>query len=417
MSRSMEAHAAYAATLDSEDPLGGFREEFVAAPEVRCYLDGNSLGRPTRASAARLAAFATQEWGTRLIRGWDEDWFEMPLRLGDRIGALTLGAAPGQTFVGDSTTVILYKLICAALDARHGRDEIILDSGNFPTDRFVLEGIARDRGKTLRWIHPDPVHGVSSAEVEALLGERTALVVLSHVAYRSGQLTDVPTITAHAHQAGALVLWDLCHSAGAVPVQLDAWEVDLAAGCTYKYLNAGPGAPAFGYVAHRHQESLHHPVQGWMGAADAFAMGPAYRPHPGIRKFISGTPPVTGMIALEGMLDLIERAGITAIREKSVALTTFVTEVVDDLLLPLGARYASPRDPAQRGSHVTVDHASFAGLLSELWEQGVIPDFRGPDGLRLGLSPLSTGFQEALTGVAAIQQALSARLTPHARQT
>ncbi|MDZ5076866.1 kynureninase [Nesterenkonia sp. HG001] len=395
-----------AADLDARDPLAPLREEFLLPEEVRSYLDGNSLGRPTRAAAARLGSFAVDEWGARLIRGWDESWFELPLRLGDRIAALTLGAAPGQTFVGDSTTVILYKLIRAALTAQPDRDEIILDAGNFPTDRYVLEGIARDHGMTLRWIEPAPVDGVGLDDVEALLGERTALVVLSHVEYRSGHLADLPGITAAAHRHGALVLWDLCHSVGSVEIALDTCGVDLAVGCTYKYLNAGPGAPAFGYVAHRHQGGLQQPVQGWMGAADPFAMAPAYQPHPGIRRFISGTPPVTGMIAMESMLDLIEKASMPAIRQKSVALTGFATELVDVLLLPEGVRYSSPRDPAHRGSHITVDHEDFGSVLPQLWKQGVIPDFRPPHGLRLGLSPLSTSFTEVLLGVETIRRVL-----------
>lgn len=406
MATQTHSFAARAAALDAEDALAPLRDEFVLSCEVRSYLDGNSLGRPTRAAAERLGRFAVEEWGARLIRGWDESWFDLPLSLGDRIAALTLGAAAGQTFIGDSTTVILYKLIRAALEAQGDRDEIILDSGNFPTDRYVLEGVARDHGMTLRWLQAHPVDGVALADVEALLGERTALVVLSHVEYRSGQLADLPGITSAAHRHGALVLWDLCHSAGAVEIALDASDVDLAVGCTYKYLNGGPGSPAYGYVARRHQEHLRQPVQGWMGAADPFAMGPEYVPHQGVRSFISGTPPVIGMIAMDGMLDLIERAGMRAIRAKSVALTRFAEELVEDLLVPVGARFSSPRDPQRRGSHVTVDHEDFAAVLPRLWEQGVIPDFRAPHGLRLGLSPLSTSFEEVRIGVEAIREVL-----------
>ncbi|GAA3065906.1 MULTISPECIES: kynureninase [Actinomycetes] len=397
-----------AAALDAADPLAHLRDEFVLDEQVRSYLDGNSLGRPTRTAAERLGRFAVEEWGARLIRAWDESWMELPLRLGDRIARLTLGAAEGQTFVGDSTTVILYKLLRAAVDAQAaaGRHEIILDTGNFPTDRYLLEGIAAERGMTLRWIDTDPVEGVALADVEALLGERTAVVVLSHVEYRSGHLADLPGITAAAHRHGALVLWDLCHSVGSVPITLDAHEVDLAVGCTYKYLNGGPGSPAFGYVARRHLGRLRQPVQGWMGAADPFAMGPEYAPHPGIRGFISGTPPVTGMLAMEGMLDLIEQAGMEAVREKSVALTGFAEELVDELLTPLGVRLSSPRDPQRRGSHVTVDHEDFAAVLPRLWSQGVIPDFRPPHGLRLGLSPLSTSFAEVEVGIRAIRDSL-----------
>ncbi|MFF3063648.1 kynureninase [Oerskovia sp. NPDC057915] len=402
--------AARAAALDAADPLARFREEFVPSDDVVAYLDGNSLGRPTRAGAERLARFATGQWASRLIRGWDESWYELPLAIGDRIGASVLGAAPGQTFVGDSTTVILYKLVRAALDARPGRTEIVVDTGNFPTDRFVLQGIAAERGARLRWISPEPDAGVTPDQVADVVGPRTALVVLSHVAYRSGYLADADAITRVAHDAGALVLWDLCHSAGAVPVALDDWGVDLAAGCTYKYLDGGPGSPAFGYVRTDLQAALTPPIQGWMGSDAPFEMGPDYAPHTGVRRFLSGTPSVVGMLAMQDMLDLLDEAGRVAgagaVRDKSVRLTEFALELVDELLVPLGVRVASPRDPTRRGSHVTIDHAAFEHVVRRLWAQGIIPDFRRPDGLRLGLSPLSTSFAEVQVGVEAIRATL-----------
>jgi kynureninase len=230
------ASLAEAAELDDLDPLASRRELFVGSddPEVVAYLDGNSLGRPLRASAQRLAAFAPERWGTRLIRGWDEEWFDLPLTVGDRIGAATLGAAAGQVAVGDSTTVLLYKLIRAAVDARPGRREIVVDTDNFPTDRYLVEGIAAERGLVVRWIESDTRGGVTASQLEAVLGEDTALVLLSQVAYRSGFLADVPALTELAHAAGALVLWDVCHSVGSVPIELDAWGVDIAVGCTYK---------------------------------------------------------------------------------------------------------------------------------------------------------------------------------------
>ena len=403
--------AARAAALDAADPLATYRDRFVPSDDVVAYLDGNSLGRPTKAAAERLAQFATTGWGARLIRGWDESWYELPLTLGDRIGDVVLGAAPGQTFVGDSTTVVLYKLVRAALDlpAVAGRDEIVVDSGNFPTDRYLLEGIAAERGKRLVWLHPDPAAGVTPADVATVLGERTALVLLSHVAYRSGHLADAPEITRLAHDAGALVLWDLCHSAGAVPVALDAWGVDLAAGCTYKYLNGGPGSPAFGYVRAGLVEQLRQPIQGWMGADAPFEMGPAYAPHPGVRRFVSGTPPITSMLAMQDMLDLIAGAGMDAIRAKSVRLTELALDLTDELLVPLGVEVASPREAGRRGSHVTIDHPAFADVVGELWQQGVVPDFRRPHGIRLGLSPLSTSFDEVRVGVEAVRAALLRR--------
>lgn len=400
-----------AAELDRSDPLASYRDKFVLDGDVVAYLDGNSLGRPVRASAEQFSEFATTEWGGRLIRGWDEQWYEMPLTVGDRVGAICLGAAPGQVFVGDSTTVILYKLMRAAIDARPGRHEIVVDTENFPTDRFLLEGIAADRGMTLRWVRPDPNAGVTAAQVAEMVSEDTALVALSLVAYRSSYLADASAINAIAHEAGALVLWDLSHSVGSVPTELDEWGVDLAAGCTYKYLNGGPGSPAFGYVRAEHQATMRQPIQGWMGTDSPFEMGPQYAPHTGIRRFISGTPAIGGMLAMQGMLDLIEQAGMAEIRRKSELLTAFAVELVDELLVPLGAVLASPRDPVLRGSHVTVDHDAFADITGRLWAAGIIPDFRRPNGLRLGLSPLTTSFSELQLGVEAIARELESTIS------
>lgn len=395
-----------AAELDASDPLASYREAFVTTPEVVAYLDGNSLGRPLHATRDRLARFVGEDWGGRLIRGWDEGWMDAPTELGDLLAHTTLGAAPGQAVVADSTTVLLYKLVRAAADARPGRGEIVVDTGNFPTDRFVSEGVAAERGLTLRWIEPDPLAGVTVDDVRSVVGPDTALVLLSHVAYRSGAIADLPAITDAVHDAGALVLWDLCHSVGALELGLDADGVDLAVGCTYKYLNGGPGAPAFAYVAERLQESIRQPIQGWMGAADPFAMGPSYAPASGIRQLVSGTPPIVGMLPVRDMLALIGRADMPAVRQKSEALTAYAVEVADELLVPLGARLASPRDAAARGSHITLDHPAFERATAELWRRGVIPDFRPPDGLRIGLSPLSTSFAEVFAGLAMAREVL-----------
>lgn len=401
-----------ARVLDETDPLAGHRAAFVPAEGVVAYLDGNSLGRPLRATAERLQSFIAEEWGTRLIRSWDDRWFELPLTLGDRLGSVVLGAAPGQTVVADSTTVLLYKLIRAAVDATSSaegaapRDELMIDAGNFPTDRFVIEGIAAERGLRVRWIDADPVHGVAAHQLREVVHEQTALVVLSQVDYRSGALLDVEELTAIAHQAGALVLWDLCHSAGAVPIELDEWGVDLAVGCSYKYLGGGPGAPAFAYVAARHQDRLLQPIQGWMGAADVFAMADSYQPAVGMRRFLSGTPPIVGMLPLEDSLTLIESAGVAAIRAKSVALTTFAISWADEQLVGSGVRVMTPRDAARRGGHVTLGHPSFREITPLLWNAGVIPDFRHPDGLRIGVAPLSSGFAELELGLIRIAEAV-----------
>ena len=400
---------AEARELDARDPLAGYLDVFAPAPGVSAYLDGNSLGRPLRDLPERLATFVQHDWGTRLIRSWDEQWMDLPVELGDRIGRIALGAAAGQTVVADSTTVLLYKLMRAAVAARPDRREIVIEEGNFPTDRFVAEGVAAEHGLSLRWIYPDPIVGVQVADVEAAVTEHTALVVLSHVDYRSGALADMKTITDAVHTKGALMLWDLCHSVGVIPTELDACGVDLAVGCTYKYLNGGPGSPAFAYVNARHHGILRQPIQGWMGAGDVFAMGDAYAPADGIRQFISGTPPVLGMLAMQGMLDLLEEATIGAVREKSKTLTDLVVRVWSEHLSPRGVRLLSPTDAAARGGHVTIGHPQFAEITTELWADGVIPDFRFPDGIRLGLSPLTTSHAEALSGVLAVRDALDAR--------
>ncbi|WP_228000157.1 kynureninase [Nocardia australiensis] len=396
--------------LDAADPLSEYPAQFLGSddPEVVAYLDGNSLGRPTRASADRLATFVSDAWGRRLIRGWDEDWFDMPLRLGDRLGAAVLGAAAGQTTIGDSTTVLLYKLVRGALAMRPDRTEIVLDRDNFPTDRYLLESIAEDHGLTLRWIEPDFRGGVTAAEVADAVCERTALVVLSHVAYRSGYLLDVPAIGAATHSSGALLLLDLCHSAGSVEIELDSWSVDFAVGCTYKYLSGGPGSPAFAYVAAAHLDNFVQPIWGWMGRDTPFDMAQGYVPAAGIRRVISGTPAILGMIPIQDTLEMIEDAGMPAIRAKSVSLTEYALDLVQDCLVPFGVAVSSPLESARRGGHVTIDHPQFRDITARLWQRGVIPDFRGPEGIRLGMSPLSTTFSEVLAGVVAIGDELTA---------
>jgi kynureninase len=407
------AFAAEATALDAADPLAHHRDAFVGADTSLVYFDGNSLGRPPRATGERLARFVEDEWGGRLIRGWDESWMQLPFEIGDRIGAVALGAAAGQTVIGDSTTVLLYKLLRAALDERMAADpdrvEIVVGRDDFPTDRYLVEGIAAERGARVVWVEVDTSRGVEPALLRAVVGPHTAVVLLSHVSYRSGFLADGAELTRIAQDAGALVLWDLCHSAGSVPVELDTWGADLAVGCTYKYLNGGPGSPAFAYVAARHHDTLTQPVQGWMGAADVFSMGPDYRPATGMRRFLSGTPPILGMIAMQDTLDLLETAGIAAVREKSVALTEFALRVSDGILSPLDVRVASPRDAAERGGHVTLSHPAMRAVTARLWTQDVLPDYRDPGGLRIGLSPLSTSFAEVLTGLEAVAEALRAK--------
>jgi kynureninase len=391
-----------AVELDAADPLARFRERFVPAPGVAAYLDGNSLGRPLAASIDRVNAVMRTQWAERLIRGWDDGWMDLPVRIGDELGRVALGAASGQTVIGDSTTVLLYKLIRAALELRHGRDEIVIDRDDFPTDRYLVESIAAERGLTVRWIEEGDV---TPERLAAVLSERTAVVVLSAIAYRSGFLADLPAIIDLVHDAGALTLWDLCHSAGVLPHELDAWGVDLAVGCSYKYLSGGPGAPAFAFVAARLQNDFRQPIAGWLGSARPFEMGQGYEPGPGMRRVLSGTPPVLGMVGLQDSLALIDEGGLPAIRAKSIALTEFAIELADELLPD--AELATPRDPARRGSHVTLDHPGFDAIMPRLWERGVIPDFRRPSGIRLGLSPLSTSFAEVETGINVIAEELA----------
>ncbi|WKV16549.1 aminotransferase class V-fold PLP-dependent enzyme [Janibacter limosus] len=398
-----------AAALDATDPLRHCRDLYVPADGLIAYLDGNSLGRPLRATAQRITNLVAHDWGTRLIRSWDEQWMDLPLRLGDRIGEVCTGAAAGQTVVGDSTTVMLYKLLRAAVAAAGPeRPEIVVDTENFPTDRYVAQGIADETGARLVWVEPDPAKGVTPDLVEAALTERTGVVLLSHVAYKSAWIADLPEITRRLHDAGALVLWDLCHSVGVVPSDLDEHDVDLAVGCTYKFLGGGPGAPAFGYVAARHHERLRQPTRGWMGHAEPFVMGPDYRPGAGMRGFISGTPPVLGMVGIEDTVDLIESVGLDAVRDKAARLGRFVIESVDELLAGHGVRVTSPLVDEQRGGHVTPAHPRFREVYRELWAQHVVPDFREPDGIRLGLSPLSTSYAEVAEALVRIEALLSA---------
>jgi kynureninase len=327
-----------AAALDESDPLRRFRDRFVIAEPDVIYLDGNSLGRLPRKTPPRLAEVMQQGWGGRLIRAWKEGWMELPLRIGDRLGSSLLGAAPGQVAIADSTTVCLYKLAAAALAARPGRTEIVTDHDNFPTDRYVLEGLAHQLGLTIRWIEADPASGPTPDDVAALTGPATALVSFTHVAYRSAFVLDLPAITRTAHDAGALVLWDLSHSAGALPLTLDADEVDLAVGCTYKYLNGGPGAPAFLYVADRHQGALRQPIWGWLGRREPFEMAAGYEPAPGVTALLSGTPPVLALSAVGTGVDLVIEADITAVDAKAIALGQFAIALADEWLAPLGSR-------------------------------------------------------------------------------
>ncbi len=383
----------FAEEEDIADPLAGFRDRFVHRDPSLIYLDGNSLGMLPLATAGRITDIVRREWGGELIRAWDH-WIVRPCRAGDLVGSQLLGAAAGQVVVSDSTTVNLYKLARAALDARPGRGVIVTDDDNFPTDRYVLAGVAAERGAGVRFIHTDMDAGVSEEAVRAAVDASTALVCLSHVAYRSGALADMAQITAIAHQHGALVLWDVCHSVGSVPIDLDGCGADLAVGCTYKYLNAGPGSPAFLYVRRDLQEQLRQPVQGWFGQRDQFALGPDYDPVPGIGRFLTGTPDVIGTAAVEEGARLLGEAGIGRLRHKSQRLTEYLITLADAWLAPLGFTLASPRDRDRRGSHVCLHHPQAALISAALTRAGVIGDYRAPGRLRLGPAPITTRFTD-----------------------
>jgi kynureninase len=394
-----------AEALDAADPLAGFRARFDIADEQLVYLDGNSLGMLPRSTLARLGEAVREEWGGRLIRGWSEGWMELPLLVGDELGAAALGAATGQVAVGDSTSVCFYKLCAAALDEVAGepggfeRDEIVSDVENFPTDRYVLEGLAAARGMKLR-LAP------SVADAMALAGPRTALASFSHVSYRTAEVVELPVVAAELRAAGARCVWDLSHSVGSVELALDEWEAELAVGCSYKYLNGGPGAPAWMYVARELQGSLRQPIWGWLGRRDPFLMAPGYEAADGMRRFLSGTPPVLALHAVRAGVALVADAGIAGIAQKGRALTSFCVEAADRLLGPLGGSVASPREDSRRGAHVALAHPRARTLVDRLATRGVIVDFREPDLLRFGLSPLTTRFVDVWDGVAALRDCL-----------
>jgi kynureninase len=386
---------AAAAALDAADPLADFRARFAGASDDGrdrlIYLDGNSLGRLPLDTPAAVARVVETQWGQGLVGSWSS-WIGEAGRIGDVLAAGVLGAEPGEVLVGDSTSVNLYKLLVAATDAQPGRDVLVCTADDFPTDRYIVAGVAQARGLTVREIPADVNDGLDPETLAAALDERVAVVVLSHVAYRSGARADLAAITRLVHDAGALVLWDLSHSVGSVPVELTAAGADLAVGCTYKYLNGGPGAPAFLFVRRALQERLRSPIQGWFGSADQFEMGPAYDPAPGIERFGVGTPPVLAMAAVEVGATLVAEAGVERLAEKGRALTDLAITLADAWLRPHGVLLASPSDGARRGAHVTFAHPRAWQLTQALVDRGVVPDYRTPDRVRLGPAPLYTRF-------------------------
>jgi kynureninase len=390
-----------ALALDARDPLAGFRERFAIADPHLIYLDGNSLGRCPAETRARLRV-VVDEWGEQLVSGWHE-WIDAPTRAGDALAEAALGARPGEVLVCDSTTVNLYKLACAALDAYRlsAQRALVTDRDNFPTDRYVLEGIAAERGLELRLFDSDPLLGPQPEQLEEQLADgAVALVVISHVAYRSGALADMEALTEVVRRHDAHIVWDLSHSAGAVPVRLRESRVELAVGCTYKYLNSGPGGTAYLYVAEELQAGLRSPIWGWFGQAEQFEMERPYDPQPGISRFMAGTPPILNLAAVEAGVAVTAEAGIDAIRAKSVAQTDLLIALHDQWLAPLGFELGTPRDAARRGSHVSLRHAEAWPICRALIERAdVIPDFRGPDSIRLGVAPLYTSYADVYDAI------------------
>ncbi len=392
--------------MDAADPLRRFRKRFAIADDGLIYLDGNSLGRLPVATRRRLRALVDKDWGIELIRGWDR-WISLSTEAGDVIATL-IDAQPGEVVVADSTSVNLYKLASAALDARPGRRVLVTDDDNFPTDRYVLAGLAHSRGYELRVVKSDVDSGVSTQAVVAALDDEVALVSLSHVAYRSGAIADMMAITASAHTAGALVLWDLSHSVGSITVPLHASGADLAVGCTYKHLNGGPGAPAFLFVRRELHRELRQPIWGWFGQRDQFEMGADYNPVDGIERFLVGTPSVLGVVsALEGAR-LTAEAGIGAVAAKTRALTRYTVSLVDAWLADMGFRLASPRAAEHRGAHICLYHPQAWQICQALKAAGVIPDFRTPDRLRLGFAPLYTRFVDIYDGLVKVRDLTAA---------
>lgn len=400
--------AAYADQLDAADDLAGLRQAFVNDEPDLIYLDGNSLGRLPRATADLAADLVRRQWGTRLIRGWNEGWFDLPERIGAKIARL-IGAEPDEVIVADSTSVNLFKLVIAALRARPGRERIISDDLNFPSDLYILQGVADllgGRYEIAMAYSSDGIHG----PVETILGlldRNTALLTLSHVTFKSGFLYDMQALTAAAHAVGALVLWDLSHSVGAVPINLTESGADLAIGCCYKYLNGGPGAPAFLYIRRDLQEQLVNPIAGWMGQRNLFNFDLDYEPAPGLRRFLTGTPPVVSLALIEPGVDLLLAAGIERLRAKSIAQTEYLIGLWQQRLAPLGYTLNSPRDPSRRGSHISLGHPEGLGIdLALINELGVLPDFRAPDNIRLGIAPIYTSFRDIHTAIERMAQAV-----------
>jgi kynureninase len=386
--------------MDAADGLRAMRERFIL-PEGLVYLDGNSLGVASKAAFTQLQAAATEEWGQDLIRSWNTaGWFDLPLTLGDRVGRL-VGAAAGQTVVCDTTSINIYKALHAAMALRPDRKVIVAEAGSFPTDIYMAEGVVSTRpGASLR------LEGVDAPEVEDLIDGDVAVVLVNHVYYMSGELRDLGAVTKKAHEHGALVIWDLCHTAGALPVDLDEAKADFAVGCTYKYLNGGPGAPAFVYAAARHHGAISQPLSGWWGHARPFAFERHYAAGEGIRRFLCGTQPILSLRALKGALDIWDEVDMAALREKSLGLTDLFIALVEERCAAYGLELESPREREKRGSQVSFRHPHAYEIMQALIARDVIGDFRAPSTMRFGFTPLYLRYADVWRAVEILEEIL-----------
>jgi kynureninase len=402
--------------LDRRDRLAGFRKRFAIHDDRILYLDGNSLGRLPLKTVELVESLIHREWGERLIRSWNERWLDLPGRIAAKIASI-IGAEKDEVFVGDSTSFNLYKLAFGALRYHSGRSKIVTDSLNFPSDLYILEGLIRNHfpDRTLETVGSDDDIHVDEQDIEDRLDANTALVALSLVTFKSSFMYDMARISQKARESGTLVLWDLSHAAGAVPVHLKDTHADLAVGCTYKYLNGGPGAPAFLYVRKELQEKLLNPVWGWFGHAKPFDFSPVYAPQSSIEKYRVGTPAVLSLAAVEPGLDMILEAGIDNIREKSLAQSRFLLDLIREYLVPEGFTIGTPEADNHRGSHVSVRHPEGYRINRAMIEPGdgsrqIIPDFRPPDNIRLGVAPLYTSFSDLFEAVARMKQITGEKL-------
>jgi len=395
----------HAHQLDAQDPLKSYREQFVLSDPNLIYLDGNSLGAMPKATPPRLDEVVQKEWGDRLIRSWNEGWYDRSQKIAAQIAKL-IGAQDDEVIVADSTSANLFKLAYGALKLKSNRHGIISDTLNFPSDIYLLQGLIRLFGDKheLNLAQSADEQRVTLEELDRLIDEDTALLTLSHVVFKSAFMYDMKTITDKVHQKGGLVLWDLSHAAGAVPVDLNGCDVDMAVGCTYKYLNGGPGSLAFLYVRKDLQEKLESPIWGWFGEANPFEFDLNYRPATGIRKFLAGTPPLLSLSAIEPSVDMLVEVGMNRIREKSVAQTRYMIDLYKQVLAPLGYKLGSPENDEQRGSHVSLKHPEAYRICKALIDpatlgKSVIPDFREPDNIRLGITPLYTSFVDLFMAI------------------